>query len=237
MKDSKHSRVWIPSCLTAANIGLGFGSMLTAAQGNYDMAVYMLYFAVLLDVLDGKVARWLNATSEFGKELDSFSDAISFGAAPAFLVYQTGLSGLGIAGVGATVAYVLAGVLRLARFNLAADAHGKDSRTVGVPIPVAAGYLMAAALMRDRMPASVTALVVVFMAVAMVSKWSLPTIKGMGPATAFILLAMVAYTFVVIRPSWLTIIAWNLCCFFAALAARAESRAREADSPPRPLGA
>jgi CDP-diacylglycerol--serine O-phosphatidyltransferase len=237
MKDSAHSLVWIPSCLTAANIGLGFGSMLAAAQGRFEMAVYMLYFAVLLDVLDGKVARLLHATSEFGKELDSFSDAISFGAAPAFLVYQAGLSELGVAGIGACVAYLLAGVLRLARFNVTSNAHGKDSRSVGVPIPVAAGYLMAATLMRDRMPSSVIAIVVVFMALAMVSKWSLPMIKGMGPATTLILLAMVAYTFVVIRPSWLTIIAWNLCCFFAALAARAENRAREAASPPRPLGA
>ncbi len=237
MKESTHSRIWIPTCLTAANIGLGFGSMLAAAQAQFDMAVYMLYFAVLLDVLDGKVARWLHATSEFGKELDSFSDAISFGAAPAFLVYQTDLSSLGAAGIGAAVAYLLAGVLRLARFNLISDAHGKASRSVGVPIPVAAGYLMAAALMRDRMPASVTAIVVVFMALAMVSKWSLPMIKGMGLATTMILFAMVAYTFVVIRPSWLTIGVWNVCCLLAALAARAENRAREAASPPTPLGA
>ncbi len=62
--------------------------MIVAAEGKYDLAVYLLVVAVVLDTLDGNIARWLHATSEFGQEMDSFSDALSFGAAPAFLVYH-----------------------------------------------------------------------------------------------------------------------------------------------------
>ena len=226
MKHSGRSLFWIPCCLTAANICLGFSSMIVAADGQYVLAVWMLYFAVLLDVFDGRVARRLKATTEFGKELDSFSDAISFGAAPAFLVYQSNLSELGVLGIGVVFSYVLAGILRLARFNVISDAHKKDARTVGVPIPVAAGYLMAAVLMRDRIPMIATVLVVILMTLAMVSRWALPTIKGKKLPTMMIILAMAAYTFVMIFPGWITIAAWNIFCICAATAAFAEDRGK-----------
>ena len=73
-------RIWLPSILTAASIAAGFLSMIVAAAGRFDAAVYLLVLAIMLDTIDGRVARWLGATSEFGRELDSISDAVSSGS-------------------------------------------------------------------------------------------------------------------------------------------------------------
>ena len=106
-------RLLAPNLVTAANIVAGFLAMLAAAEGRYDLSVRLLLLALTLDTLDGVVARWLGATSEFGQELDSFSDALSFGAAPAFLVQRALLGPLGALGVVVSVVYLLAAVIRL----------------------------------------------------------------------------------------------------------------------------
>ena len=103
-------RAWIPSAVTAANICCGFFAMLLASNNRFDAAVYVLLLAIFLDMFDGRLARMLKATSDFGKELDSFSDAVSFGLAPSFLVYQALLQKLGIGGVMASLVFLLAGV-------------------------------------------------------------------------------------------------------------------------------
>jgi len=226
--DSKYEQIpprgMLPAALTAANICLGFASLLETAAGRYDRAVHLLVLAVLLDTLDGRVARWLRATSIFGKQLDSFCDVLSFGAAPAFLVFHAQLRPLGAPGLAVALAYLLAGVFRLARFNLLADPHAKARRTLGLPIPIGAGYLMALTLMRDRVPEVAGAMTVVLVTSLMLSRWRLPELRGAGVVTAALLVGIVSYLAVVVWPNWYSVIWWNGWNLVILVLARREDR-------------
>jgi len=215
---------FIPNSVTAANIVVGFLSMLAAADGRFELAVYLLLCAILLDMSDGLLARKLQVTSKFGQEMDSLSDAMSFCAAPAFLVHQAILQPLRGVGVAITVGYVLAGVFRLARFNLISDEHEKARWTTGLPTPIAAGYLMVVVLMRDRVPVAGAVTVVLLMTMLMMSRWHLPELKGSGLVSRFLLIGMLTFFAVVIWPSWYTIGVWNGWNVVILLAARAEAR-------------
>jgi CDP-diacylglycerol--serine O-phosphatidyltransferase len=206
----KRYRVLAPSAVTSANIAAGFMAMVAAADGRFDLGVYLLVVAILCDVLDGSIARLLGATSEFGQEMDSFSDAVSFGVAPALLIYLAVLRPLGFWGLILSLIYLLAGVTRLTRFVLTSDAHSKELRTTGAPIPVAASYLMAAVLMRDSMSVEAVSAVVLVMSVLMVSRIRLPSLKGKSAVTAMMLVGIVNYLVMVFNPSWLTIGWWNV---------------------------
>lgn len=142
-------RYVIPNSFTALSLLLGVGSIVTGQLGNLEMAGWMIVWCALLDVLDGIAARLLKATSDFGAEFDSMADLVSFGVAPAMLVLQTGMSIGGVefdtgafwvlvASVGV---FVLAGALRLARFNLATD-KPRTGWFLGIPITVAGGGLI-----------------------------------------------------------------------------------------------
>jgi CDP-diacylglycerol---serine O-phosphatidyltransferase len=203
-------RFLIPNLITAGNLSLGFCSLLMAAAGHFELAVYMLVGCVVLDLLDGRVARLLKATSSLGQQLDSFSDALSFGAAPAFLVNRAVLQPLGRWGLAVSVVYLLAGTFRLARFNLTTDAHTKARRTTGVPIPVAAGYMLAVVLMREQIPVGWVVAVVLLLAGLMASRVPLPEFKATGLVGAAFLIGLATYLAVVVRPSWLTVAVWNL---------------------------
>lgn len=216
---------WLaPNLITAANISAGFLSMLAASEGQFKGAVYLLMLAVLLDLFDGKVARRLNATSEFGQEMDSFSDAVSFCAAPAFLAHAAILRPLGSTGVIVALAYLLAGVLRLARFNLTTDAHCKARSTTGVPTPVGTGYVMALVLMRDQIPVAVAALVVLILAALMVSRLPLPEFRGKSSVTLALLVGIFNYFAVVAWPNWYTVGWWNIWNVVILLVAKSENR-------------
>jgi len=206
----KRYRILAPSAVTSANIAAGFMAMVAAADGRYELSVYLLVVAILCDVLDGTIARLLGATSDFGQEMDSFSDAISFGVAPAFLVYLAVLRPLGFWGLMVCLIYLLAGVTRLTRFVLTTDSHDKEVRTTGAPIPVAASYLMAAVLMRESLSVQAVSAVVLVMSVLMVSRIRLPNLKGKNIVTAMLLVGIVNYLLVVFRPSWLSIGWWNV---------------------------
>jgi phosphatidylserine synthase len=107
-------------------------------------------------------------------------------------------------------AYLLAAVLRLARFNLTSDAHSKEQYTLGVPTPIAAGYVMAAVLMGERLPAPWAALVVGAMALLMVSRIALPELKGGGLVSVALLVGIGNYSAVLVWPNWYTVAWWNL---------------------------
>jgi len=203
-------RVLAPCAVTSANIAAGFMAMVAAADGRFELSVYLLVVAILCDVLDGTIARLLGATSEFGHEMDSFSDAVSFGVAPAFLVYLAVLRPLGFWGLMVCLIYLLAGVTRLTRFVLTSDAHVKELRTTGAPIPAAASYLMASVLMRDSMSVQAVAAVVLVMSLLMVSRIKLPSLRGKNIVTAMMLVGLVNYLLAVFHPSWLTIAWWNV---------------------------
>lgn len=135
----------IPSLFTSGSIFCGFYALVSAYKGAYDLAALAILIAIILDGLDGRVARFANASSDFGIEYDSLADVITFGVAPAFLVYSSFLKELDRLGLLAAFLFTACGALRLARFNLqAGDAQKTDF--LGLPIPAAAGLLASAAL-------------------------------------------------------------------------------------------
>ena len=227
MQEPSRTRLFVPNTVTAANIAFGFISMLAAASGRFEFAVYMLFISLLLDMADGRLARRLNATSKFGQEMDSLSDAVSFCAAPAFLAHQAVLEPLAGFGVVVAISYLLAGVYRLARFNLVSDVHVKAKRTLGVPTPVGAGYLMALVLMRDQVPIAAAAGLVLVMAMLMVSRLHLPELQGRGFVPVAMMIGVLNYVAVLVRPSWTTVVWWNVWNVVILLAARSEDREPE----------
>jgi CDP-diacylglycerol--serine O-phosphatidyltransferase len=218
------ARYWVPGTVTAANIGCGLAAIFLAAEDRYNLAVYMLVVAILLDMLDGRLARLLKATSDFGKQFDSLSDALSFGAAPAILIQRAVLQPLGSLGYVAAGVYLLAVVLRLARFNLAADPHAKAKWTTGMPCPIGASYLMAATLMRGHYEPIWAVTLMLVMTVLLVSRIKLPDLKGKNFVSAMLLIGMCNYFAVIFHPSWRTILWWNVWNGLILIAARIGER-------------
>ena len=131
----------LPSIFTIANMFCGYACIMFAMRGDFDSAAPFIGFAVVLDMLDGRVARMTNTTSAFGLELDSLADVISFGLAPAVLAFAWGLSDLGRVGWAAGFLYVTAAAMRLARFNIQSPTQLDKRYFVGMPSPPAAGVI------------------------------------------------------------------------------------------------
>lgn len=130
----------LPSAFTVGNIFAGFLALISTLAGQYETAAVAIGVAVVLDGLDGKVARLANVTSDFGLQLDSLADAISFGIAPSILVYAWGLSELGKFARFSAFVFLICGVMRLARFNLQVQ---NLKSFAGLPIPAGAGFVAA----------------------------------------------------------------------------------------------
>jgi CDP-diacylglycerol--serine O-phosphatidyltransferase len=127
----------LPSLLTMGNMFCGYACVVYAMRGEYETAAPFIGFAIVLDMLDGRIARMTGTTSAFGVEFDSLADVISFGVAPAILSFAWGLSPLGRLGWAAGFLFVAAAAMRLARFNI--QSGGGDKRYfVGLPSPAAA---------------------------------------------------------------------------------------------------
>lgn len=135
----------IPSLFTAGNLMCGFFSIVSTFNGEYVQAVFFIILANILDGIDGYAARLTHTTSQFGVELDSLADVVSFGVAPAVLVYFWALVPWGNWGGLAACTYVVCGALRLARFNVQAKTAVKG-HFVGLPIPAAAEMIAATVL-------------------------------------------------------------------------------------------
>jgi CDP-diacylglycerol--serine O-phosphatidyltransferase len=131
----------LPSLFTLANLFCGWACVVYAMRGDLATAAPFIGFAVVLDMLDGRIARMTGTTSDFGVQLDSLADLISFGMAPAVLAFQWGLEPLGRMGWAVGFVYLTAAALRLARFNIQVIT---DKRYfVGLPSPAAAGLVAA----------------------------------------------------------------------------------------------
>ncbi|MGC8762186.1 MAG: CDP-diacylglycerol--serine O-phosphatidyltransferase [Acidobacteriota bacterium] len=127
----------LPSLFTVANMFCGYCAIILAFKRSFEWAVTFVVIAGILDSLDGRIARMTGTTSDFGKELDSLSDFLSFGLAPALVLYHWGLKDLGRTGWLLAFLLPVAGAMRLARFNV--QAGKADKRFfVGLPIPAAA---------------------------------------------------------------------------------------------------
>ncbi|MFH1373481.1 MAG: CDP-diacylglycerol--serine O-phosphatidyltransferase [bacterium] len=131
-----------PGTFTMGNVVCGFLAILSAFEGNITTACWFVILAGFLDALDGRVARISGGVSQFGIELDSLADFLSFGVAPAVLVYSIKLNALGKWGWIISIVYIMAAAYRLARFNLLADTDEKKD-FLGLPVPAAAFGLVA----------------------------------------------------------------------------------------------
>jgi CDP-diacylglycerol--serine O-phosphatidyltransferase len=149
--DLRKTLFLLPNMITLSSIFCGFDSMRIAATArsddDYNAAAVLLVFAMIFDMLDGRVARMTRTQSAFGLQIDSLADVVSFGAAPALLVYQWSLNSLGTPGLLAAFVFMACGAIRLARFNvLSMGEQGQPARPskyiVGLPIPGAAGVLI-----------------------------------------------------------------------------------------------
>ena len=136
-------RAMVPNAITAAALCVGLTGIRFAISGEFEKSVLAVILAGLLDGIDGRIARLLKAQSRFGAELDSLADAISFGVAPALIVYLWSLQHLPRLGWFAALAFAICCVLRLARFNARIDLpdqpHKEAGFLTGVPAPVGAG--------------------------------------------------------------------------------------------------
>jgi CDP-diacylglycerol---serine O-phosphatidyltransferase len=128
----------LPSLFTVANLFCGYACIVYAMRGEYETAAPFIGFAIVLDMLDGRIARLTGTASDFGVEFDSLADVISFGVAPAILSFAWGLSSLGRLGWAAGFLFVTAAAMRLARFNIQAASGGDKRYFVGMPSPAAA---------------------------------------------------------------------------------------------------
>ena len=141
---SKKTRYLLPNILTLAGVCLGISSIKFSIDGNFNLAVTLILLAAILDALDGRVARFIKGTSEFGKELDSLTDFVSFGIAPVFILYFWELNSYGKLGWAITLIYSVCCVLRLARFNLTKTKDAEEWKNnffEGIPSP-AGGLLI-----------------------------------------------------------------------------------------------
>jgi len=171
----------IPNLFTIGNLGLGVIAIILAFNNetnSSNTAALLVIIAMLLDGLDGRVARALNAQSEFGKELDSLSDVISFGVAPAFIMYQAAFQGISpaLAWI-VTAIFPICGALRLARFNVI---DGIPGYFIGLPIPAAGGVLATLALFQSELHYSLLLLSTLALSFLMVSNMKYPNFKKLG---------------------------------------------------------
>ncbi len=128
----------LPNLITTGNLFFGFFSIIKSMNGHFGWAAAAIFLAAIFDILDGRVARLTKGTSEFGVQYDSLCDCVSFGVAPAFLMYQYGLLELGRIGWVACFMFMACGALRLARFNVLSSIGKASGDFTGLPIPMAA---------------------------------------------------------------------------------------------------
>lgn len=168
----------IPNMFTLGNLFLGMIGIILAVNGKTSSAAIMIIIAMLLDGLDGRVARALNAQSEFGKELDSLSDVISFGVAPALIMYSVSFMDVNHAlAWTVTAIFPMCGALRLARFNVR---PGIPGYFVGLPIPAAGGVLATLALFHAEITVPYMMIAMLLLSYLMISSVKYPNFKKIG---------------------------------------------------------
>ncbi len=253
-KPARRGMYILPSLFTAGTIAAGFYAIVQSFQGSalephhFDYAALAIGFAVPFDGLDGRIARMTNTASDFGRELDSLADVITFGVAPAILAYSWGFRMLPesmdpilrqkMVQVGAVVCFLflICGACRLARFNTSSDAKpknpGRPDRKyfVGMPIPAAAGVIVATVHFFGGTPvfnavlSGVWILLVGLVGFLMVSTWRFwsgkeITLTGRHPFQLLVLIGAVVCVVVLFHHVLLFILAFGY--MFSGLLARA----------------
>lgn len=210
-------RMLIPNLITLFSLCLGLTAIRMAVDGKYELAIASIVIAGVLDGIDGRIARLLHSTSRFGAELDSLADFVSFGVAPALLLYFWGLNALHSAGWIAILVFAICAGLRLARFNVALDDPNKPPFTgnffVGVPAPAGAMivmlpiYLELMGLPHTAASPAIALVYVIAVALLMVSwipTWSGKSVSGRVPRehVLLILICVVFFGALLVSYPW-----------------------------------
>lgn len=216
--DLKRIRYVFPNLFTLANIFAGVYSIKLALNAQtlheLSMAAWLIVVSMVCDLADGRIARMTDAESEFGTQLDSLTDAVSFGVAPALLLYAWGLEALGFIGVFFAFVYTAGALMRLARFNvMARDKEGASTYFLGLPTPLAAGGVVSVVLAHISVTGQLAtgahwnvAAIAVLLGGLMVSNIRYRTFKdvdfrGRALAVIFLLAGVVGTLAIVVEPS------------------------------------
>jgi len=184
----------LPNLFTAGGVFSGMMSLIMSASGKYEYAAWLILLALIFDGLDGRVARMTKTTSKFGVEFDSLADIVSFGVAPAMLLYQYCGLDYGRFGMVVSGLYVVFGAIRLARFNVTTS-EIEPSVFIGVPIPTAAIFVSILVLLYEKYMLDMyipLLLATLFVAVLMVSNIRYPSFKKIDLQKANFIKVLVA---------------------------------------------
>jgi CDP-diacylglycerol--serine O-phosphatidyltransferase len=232
----------LPGLFTVANLFCGYACVVYAMRGDLATAAPFIGFAVVLDMLDGRIARLTNSTSAFGLEFDSLADVVSFGLAPAVLAFAWGLNELGRVGWAAGFLYVMAAAMRLARFNIQSAGPSDKRYFVGMPSPAAAGVPAATVYAfpypLSGLPEAIAAVAIVLVPAAlMVSTIRFRSFKtinfGWGPSYMRLMVVALLLAFIAADPRIaLLILAYSYLLSAFIEMAVARLRARREEAPP-----
>ena len=202
---NKKSRVILPNILTLIGVCIGLTSIKFAFDGKFELSIVAVIVAGIIDGLDGRIARLIKGTSKVGKELDSLTDVISFGVAPAFIMFFWSMSEIGRLGWLISLIYVVCVALRLARFNVNSEAEPswRDNFFEGIPSP-AGGVLVLMPLIYSFSEIQfiklnyqiIVPILFIFISILLISKiptYSLKKIVVPRSASIFLLLVIVLY--------------------------------------------
>jgi CDP-diacylglycerol--serine O-phosphatidyltransferase len=209
----------LPTLFTLGNMFCGYSCIVYAMRGEFETAAPFIGFAIVLDMLDGRIARLTGSASDFGVEFDSLADVISFGIAPAILSFSWGLQPLGRLGWLAGFLFLTAAAMRLARFNIQSGGGGDKRYFVGLPSPAAAAIPAATVFAfpdaltdyRAALPALAMVLVPAALMVSTIRFRSFKTLdsKARRPYTVLIFVAA-GIVAVATHPQWtLVVIAYS----------------------------
>jgi len=219
MKEQNIISKYVPNFITLLSLSSGFTSIRFSLNGEWEIAIYLILLATIFDFFDGWFARKLKSGSNFGAELDSLSDFVSFGVAPSFLIYLWSTYSLSSLGWGATLFFVICSALRLARFT--ADIYitnkpiDNNEYFVGVPSPAAAGLILLPLfiffefnlnfLQNEYLNLFIT-LIVGLMMISKIPTISLKKININQKYKTFIFLLFVIVSVALISKIWLTLV-------------------------------
>lgn len=233
--DLRKSLFLLPNMITLSSIFCGFDSIRISARAggpdDFYRASILLVFALLFDMLDGRVARLTKTQSAFGLQIDSLADAISFGVAPALLVYQWSLHQVGTTGLICSFVFAGAGVVRLARFNvLSMGESGAPTKpgkyVVGLVVPGAAGILVSLILANHAIGGNLSSEkfayplcgLTVFLSVLMVSTIkfrSFKDLKWSAPTVGLVLFVVASSAIISVQTKPAFVLVWLLGCYVA----------------------
>jgi len=190
----------IPNLMTLTHLSLGMMAIISAFEGKYSHATFLVILGMLLDGLDGRVARALGVSGDFGKELDSLADVVTFGVAPAMILYNASFHQFDAIGLLLTVLFPICGVLRLARFNI--NGYKISKYFIGLPITAAGGILAIISVYHFVFHPAILIVLSLSLSFLMVSNIKYPNFKKIAIPTHAYIVTPIMIIFIFMVSKW-----------------------------------